>query len=40
MRKEPPLRIEGDADRYDRRQGNDDLTQAGRLFRLMTNEGQ
>jgi catalase len=34
--KEPPLRISGDADRYDHRQGNDDYTQAGNLFRLMT----
>jgi len=33
--KEPPLRISGDADRYDHRQGNDDYTQAGNLFRLM-----
>jgi catalase len=34
--REPPLRISGDADRYDHRQGNDDYTQAGDLFRLMT----
>ncbi len=33
--KEPPLRISGDADRYDRRAGNDDFTQAGNLYRLM-----
>jgi catalase len=33
--KEPPLRISGDADRYDHRDGNDDYTQAGDLFRLM-----
>ena len=33
--KEPPLRIVGDADRYDHREGNDDYTQAGNLFRLM-----
>ena len=32
---EPPLRIDGDADRYDHRVGNDDYTQAGDLFRLM-----
>ena len=32
---EPPLKIEGDADRYDHRAGNDDYTQAGDLFRLM-----
>jgi catalase len=34
--KEPPLKIAGDADRYDHREGNDDYTQAGNLFRLMT----
>ncbi len=33
--KEPPLRISGDADRYDHRAGNDDFTQAGNLYRLM-----
>ncbi|MDE1171254.1 MAG: catalase [Verrucomicrobium sp.] len=33
---EPPLRISGDADRYDHRQGNDDYTQPGDLFRLMS----
>ncbi len=33
---EPPLMIDGDADRYDHRAGNDDYTQAGDLFRLMT----
>ena len=33
--KEPPLRIDGDADRYDHREGNDDYTQAGNLYRLM-----
>ena len=33
--KEPPLKISGDADRYDHRAGNDDYTQAGNLFRLM-----
>jgi catalase len=31
--KEPPLKITGDADRYDHRVGNDDYTQAGNLFR-------
>lgn len=31
---EPPLRIHGDADRYDAHQGNDDFTQAGNLYRL------
>lgn len=33
--KEPPLRISGDADRYDHRAGNDDYTQAGNLYRLL-----
>lgn len=33
--KEPPLKISGDADRYDHRNGNDDYTQAGDLFRLL-----
>ena len=33
---EPPLQIDGDADRYDRNAGNDDYTQAGDLFRLMS----
>jgi catalase len=33
--KEPPLKIFGDADRYDHRANNDDFTQAGNLFRLM-----
>lgn len=33
--KEPPLPLEGAADRYDHREGNDDYTQAGDLFRLM-----
>lgn len=34
--REPPLRISGDADRYDHRAGNDDYSQAGALFRLMS----
>jgi catalase len=34
--REPPLRISGAADRYDHRDGNDDYTQAGDLYRLMT----
>ncbi len=34
--KEPALKISGDADRYDHRVGNDDYTQAGNLFRLMS----
>jgi len=33
---EPPLRISGDAYRYDPRVGNDDYTQAGNLFRLLS----
>ena len=33
--KEPPLKIDGDADRYNHREGNDDYTQAGNLYRLM-----
>ncbi len=33
---EPPLRISGDADRYNHRDGNDDYSQAGALFRLMS----
>jgi len=32
---EPPLKISGDADRYDHRTGNDDYSQPGALFRLM-----
>ncbi len=36
--KEPPLRISGDADRYNHRIGNDDYKQTGDLFRLMTPE--
>jgi catalase len=36
---EPPLKISGDADRYNHRDGNDDYTQPGNLFRLM-NPGQ
>lgn len=35
---EPPLRISGDADRFDHRVGNDDYKQPGDLFRLMTSE--
>ena len=33
---EPPLKISGAADRYDHRAGNDDYSQAGALFRLMS----
>jgi len=36
---EPPLAIHGDAAHYDHRDGNDDYTQPGNLFRLM-NAGQ
>ncbi len=32
--KEPPLRISGDADRYDHREGNDDFGQPAALFAL------
>jgi catalase len=31
---EPPLKVTGDAARYNHREGNDDYTQAGNLFRL------
>src|SRR5580700_1386764 len=34
--REPPLKISGDADRYNHRAGNDDYRQPGDLFRLMT----
>lgn len=37
---EPPLKISGDAARYDHREGNDDYTQAGDLYRLMTSDEQ
>jgi catalase len=36
--REPPLKISGDADRYNHRDGNDDYRQPGDLFRLMTPE--
>jgi catalase len=37
--KEPPLRLSGNADRYDHWAGNEDYwTQAGNLFRLMSDE--
>jgi catalase len=32
---EPPLKISGDADRYNPREGADDFAQPGALFRLM-----
>ena len=37
---EPPLKLSGDADRYDHRVGNDDYGQAGALFRLMSPDQQ
>ena len=37
---EPPLKISGNADHYDHHDGNDDFTQPGDLFRLMTAEQQ
>ncbi|EDY81042.1 catalase [Verrucomicrobiia bacterium DG1235] len=36
--KEPPLRISGDADRYNHREGNDDYTQPGNLYRIFNDE--
>ena len=38
--KEPAVQISGDADRYDHRDGNDDFTQAGDLFRIMPKDEQ
>ncbi len=38
--REPPLKISGDADRYDHRAGNEDYSQPGNLFRLMNAEQQ
>ena len=37
---EPPLALEGAADRFNHRDGNDDYTQPGNLFRLMNAEQQ
>jgi catalase len=37
---EPALKISGDADHYNHREGNDDYMQPGNLFRLMTAEQQ
>lgn len=34
--KEPPLKISGDADRYNHREGNDDFTQPRALFKMFT----
>lgn len=36
--REPPLRISGDADRYNSHLGNDDFTQAGNLYRMLSEE--
>jgi catalase len=36
--KEPPLRISGDADRYDHREGNDDYGQPRALWSLLTED--
>ncbi len=35
---EPPLRISGDADRYNSHKGNDDYSQAGALYRMLAEE--
>ena len=37
---EPPIPLEGAADRYNHREGNDDYRQAGDLFRLMSADQQ
>ncbi len=37
---EPPLKVSGDVARYNHRDGNDDYTQPGNLFRLMTPDAQ
>lgn len=37
---EPPLKISGDAARYNHREGNDDYSQAGKLFNVMSAEQQ
>ncbi len=37
---EPPLKILGNADRYNHRDGNDDYKQPGDLYRLLPKEGQ
>ena len=37
---EPPLKISGDAARYDHRDGNDDYRQPGELFRLIGYDAQ
>ena len=38
--REPPLAVDGPADRYDHREGNDDYAQAGALYRLLSPEQQ
>ena len=37
---EPPMEVDGTIDRHDHRMGNDDFTQAGDLFRIMSPEEQ
>lgn len=37
---EPPLKIMGDADRFNHRDGNDDYRQPGDLYRLLPKDGQ
>ena len=37
---EPPVPVGGDGARYDHREGNDDYTQAGNLFRLIGADAQ
>ena len=36
--KEPPLKISGDVDRYNSHEGNDDYSQAGALYNIMSEE--
>ena len=36
--REPPLRLKGAADRHDQHKNNDDFTQAGNLYRLLSKE--
>ena len=38
--KTPPLPLDGDADRYNHRDGNDDYTQPGNLYRLLSAQEQ
>ncbi|MBD2251313.1 catalase [Nostoc parmelioides] len=40
IHKEPAWKISGDGDRYDHRDGNEDYSQAGDLFRLLPKDGQ